>query len=240
MGKGFEPIYLVQAVFVALFPYNFVYTLNSITDVVEDSLNKPWRPLPSGLISQKEALSWLFFLTLCSAAGTFLLFDIREALLIFVILVMGVCYSLPPVQIKKRGILAPLCTGIGIAYPMMVAGGRELLLFSACLMVDVIGVTALKDLSDTEGDAAAGRKVRADGRKPFVTVLFSSVFMVLAAVGFFFTPFKAAMIVPAFSFLVLVCSSFAAKEDFVKKIYSRVIWTTAFAAAAAMVIIEIL
>ena len=63
LGKDeFSWFFAVQSLFVALFPYNFVYTLNSITDVVEDSANKPWRPLPSGVISRWDAVLWLIFL----------------------------------------------------------------------------------------------------------------------------------------------------------------------------------
>ena len=62
---GFSAVSLVQSLCVALFPYNFVYTLNSITDVVEDSANKPWRPLPSGILSRRDAVLWLLFIAFC-------------------------------------------------------------------------------------------------------------------------------------------------------------------------------
>ena len=122
IGKGeFSWLFLAQSLFVSLFPYNFVYTLNSITDVVEDSANKPWRPLPSGAISRRDAVVWLIFLTFGSIAGSVILFEGLEKLLVFAVLLFGVAYSLPPLALKKRGLLACFVTGFGISYPMIVA-----------------------------------------------------------------------------------------------------------------------
>ena len=157
-NNDFSWIFLVQAIFIALFPYNFVYTLNSITDVVEDSANKPWRPLPSGIVSRRDAVFWLIFLALSSILGTVILFKSVEKILVFLILVFGVFYSLPPFVLKKRGVLARFVTGTGIAYPMIIAGGESFLPCSLSLLFHVLGVTFLKDLSDTEGDILAGRK----------------------------------------------------------------------------------
>ena len=103
LGKNeFSWIFLVQALFIALFPYNFVYTLNSITDIVEESANKPWRPLPKGVISRRDAVLWLVFLTFGSISGTVILFEGLEKYLVFLILILGVFYSLPPFVLKKE------------------------------------------------------------------------------------------------------------------------------------------
>ena len=136
-NNDFSCIFLVQAIFIALFPYNFVYTLNSITDVVEDSANKPWRPLPSGIVSRRDAVFWLIFLALSSILGTVILFKSVEKILVFLILVFGVFYSLPPFVLKKRGVLARFVTGTGIAYPMIIAGGESFLPCSLSLMVSL-------------------------------------------------------------------------------------------------------
>lgn len=233
LGKGgFSPLFLIQAIFISLFPYNFVYTLNSITDIAEDSKNKPWRPLPAKIIQKNEAVLWLLFLVLGSISGTVVLFNGLEKLLIFLIMFFGVSYSLPPLILKKRGILARFVTGFGITYPMAVAGGADFLPFSAALLLHVIGVTWLKDLSDSEGDILAGRKAQ-NSSDITKECLISAVFMAFSIPAFLFTPIKIAVIMPVFSLFVLFFSLFFDSGKFKKKIYSRIILTTAVAAVVA-------
>lgn len=235
LGKGeFQWIFLVQSLFIALFPYNFVYTLNSITDVVEDSANKPWRPLPSGVISRRDAVLWLLFLTFGSILGTVVLFEGWEKPLVFAILLFGTAYSLPPFLLKKRGLAACFVTGFGISWPMIVAGGTGFLPCSVSLLLHVLGVTVLKDLSDREGDALAGRK---NSRSVAKTLLISNVFMLLSVVGFLMTPQKIAAVIPVSSLLLLFFSFFFSKKDFEEKIYGRIILLTGITAVAAIAVL---
>lgn len=236
LGKDdFSWLFLVQALFVALFPYNFVYTLNSITDVVEDSANKPWRPLPSGLISRHDAAKWLIFLTFGTIIGCVILFEGLEKILVFTVLIFGVFYSLPPFVLKKRGILACFVTGTGMAYPMIVAGGKDFLPCSLSLLLHILGVTALKDLSDTGGDILAGRKNMLSLEK---TCALSAFFMLLSAAGFLFSPQKIAVILPVSSLILLSVNFFFAKKDFKERIYGRIIFITGITAVAAVVVLK--
>ena len=228
-------ISLMQSLFISLFPYNFVYTLNSITDVVEDSANKPWRPLPKGTLSRRDAVLWLLFLTFSSILGTVILFDGREKILVFTILIFGVFYSLPPFALKKRGALARFVTGLGIAYPMIIAGGESFLPCSLSLLLHVLGVTALKDLSDTEGDLLAGRKNRTSTGKTFAV---SALFMLFSAAGFLMSRQIAAVILPASSLVIMSANFFFARESFNRKIYGRIILVTGLTAVAAIVLIK--
>ncbi|MBO7127444.1 UbiA family prenyltransferase [bacterium] len=236
LGKDdFSWLFLVQALFVALFPYNFVYTLNSITDVVEDSANKPWRPLPSGLISRHDAAKWLIFLTFGTIIGCVILFEGLEKILVFTVLIFGVFYSLPPFVLKKRGILACFVTGTGMAYPMIVAGGKDFLPCSLSLLLHILGVTALKDLSDTGGDILAGRKNMLSLEK---TCALSAFFMLLSAAGFLLSPQKTAVILPVSSLVLLFANFFFAKKSFKEKIYGRIIFITGITAVAAVVVLK--
>ena len=236
IGKGeFSWLFLAQSLFVSLFPYNFVYTLNSITDVVEDSANKPWRPLPSGAISRRDAVVWLIFLTFGSIAGSVILFEGLEKLLVFAVLLFGVAYSLPPLALKKRGLLACFVTGFGISYPMIVAGGESFLPCSISLLLDVLGVTALKDLSDTEGDILAGRKNRLSVGKTCAIAVF---FMVLSAAGFLMSEQKATVIMPASALVLLFANLFFDKKSFAEKIYSRIIILSAITAIASIILLK--
>lgn len=234
--NDFSWIFLVQALFVSLFPYNFVYTLNSITDVVEDSANKPWRPLPKGVISRRDAVLWLIFLAFGSILGTVVLFEGLEKYLVFLVLIFGISYSLPPLMLKKRGVTACLVTGIGIAYPMIIAGGKGFLPCSLSLLLHVLGVTALKDLSDTEGDILAGRKNRFSLEK---TCALSAFFMILSAVGFLLSPQKIAVLLPVSSLLLMFGTLLFAKESFCRKIYGRIILVTGIAAVVSVLVLSV-
>ena len=237
LGHGnFSAVFLIQSLFISLFPYNFVYTLNSITDVIEDSKNKPWRPLPSGVVSRRDAVLWLLFVSFCSIAGTVILFDGFEKFLVFAILIFGIFYSLPPFVLKKRGLLACFITGLGIAYPMIIAGGHAFLPFSMSLLLHVLGVTVLKDLSDFEGDSLAGRKVKETSSIGKIYTL-SLFFMSVSAVGFLLTPLKAAVLLPVSSLFVLLTSLCFSRKDFELKIYGRMILATGIAAVVALIVL---
>ena len=237
LGKNeFSWFFLFQSLFIALFPYNFVYTLNSITDVVEDSANKPWRPLPSGVISRHDAVLWLIFLAFGTIIGSVVFFEGLEKLLVFSVLIFGVAYSLPPFTLKKRGLLACFVTGTGIAYPMIVAGGKSFLPCSLSLLIHVLGVTALKDLSDTEGDILAGRKNRLG---PGKTCALSAFFMIFSAVGFMLSPQKIAVIIPVSSIILLLANFFFGKESFSEKIYGRIILVTGITAVVSVLVLSV-
>ena len=236
LGKSeFSWLFLVQALFIALFPYNFVYTLNSITDIVEDSANKPWRPLPSGAVSRRDAVLWLLFLAFGSIIGTVVLFLGWEKLFVFVILLFGVAYSLPPFALKKRGLLARFVTGVGISYPLIIAGECDFLPCSLSLLLHVLGVTFLKDLSDTEGDIIAGRKNRIGVGK---TCAVSAVFMVLSAVGFMLSEQKIAVVLPVSSLVLLFANFFFGKGSFSEKIYGRIILVTGITAVVSLLALK--
>ena len=155
-----------------------------------------------------------------------------EKILLFLILIFGVSYSLPPFVFKKRGILACFVTGFGIAYPMIIAGGKSFLPCSLSLLLHVLGVTALKDLSDTEGDILAGRKNRLSLEK---TCAVSAFFMLCSVAGFLLSPQKIAVILPVSSLSVFLLSYCFSKKDFNAKIYGRVILTTGISAVAALI-----
>ena len=178
---------------------------------------------------------WLIFLTFGSIAGSVILFEGLEKLLVFAVLLFGVAYSLPPLALKKRGLLACFVTGFGISYPMIVAGGESFLPCSISLLLDVLGVTALKDLSDTEGDILAGRKNRLSVGKTCAIAVF---FMVLSAAGFLMSEQKATVIMPASALVLLFANLFFDKKSFAEKIYSRIIILSAITAIASIILLK--
>ena len=173
---------------------------------------------------------------MCSILGTVILFEDLEKYLVFSILVFGVFYSLPPFVLKKRGLAARFVTGVGVSYPMIIAGGESFLPCSLSLLFHVLGVTFLKDLSDTEGDILAGRKNRTGIGK---TCVVSAVFMILSIVGFVLSQQKTAVIIPISSIILLLANFFFAKESFSEKIYGRIILLTGITAVIAIAVLKI-
>lgn len=79
----------------------FGQVLNQIEDVHVDIINKPYRPIPSGIITENEAMgvAIAFFLT---AALTAVFVNLIFLTLIIIGLFMGYAYNCEPLRLKKR------------------------------------------------------------------------------------------------------------------------------------------
>lgn len=219
-------IHFVQATFISFFLYNFVYTLNAITDMPEDSINKPWRPLPSGDISNREAFLWLSFLTLGSAAFIPVLFNGIEIFLAYLIMFLGMSYSIPPFVFKKRAFLAPAITGWGIVHPLFLTGKTAIALISISLLMHGFATTFLKDLSDIKGDKKVGRKNVLDVISLTQLVLLSDILNIISILGFLVSDYKVAALIPLMSSLVINYEYILKRESFNSTIYKKTIRST--------------
>lgn len=219
-------IHFVQALFLSMFTYNFVYTLNAITDMPEDSINKPWRPLPAGSVSTREAFLWLCFLTLGSASLIPVLFNGIEIFLAYLIMFLGMSYSIPPFVFKKRAFLAPMITGWGVVHPLFLTGKAEIASLSLSLLVHGFAVTFLKDLSDIKGDRKAGRKTITDIISLAHLVLLSSFLNIVSIIGFLLSDQKTAAIIPLFSLIAINHEYYFRKKTFQQTIYKKAIRVT--------------
>lgn len=237
MTTGFEVKVVVQALFLALFPYNFVYTLNSITDRIEDSVNKPWRPLTDGTLEKKEAVWWLMFITIVSAAGIPALFSGVEIFLAYLVLFLGLSYSIPPMVLKNRILIAPLITGWGVVHPLYITGGKELFWMTTSLLLHAVGTTMLKDLSDIEGDRLAGRSVVTDRFSLGTVITVSVILSGVSFIAFLFTKHPEIALIPAVAVAALLYNYLKRNEDFLKTIYKKMIWTTACSSLIVVVYI---
>jgi 4-hydroxybenzoate polyprenyltransferase len=138
--------------------------LNQATDKDADCISKPYRPIPKGLISVKEALILSIFLYLLS--GVFALFvNITFTLFVLCITFFTITYSLPPRLKDKlwfnqlwiaipRGILGILASwsvfgSVFEPLPLIIAFIAGLFLF---------GGSITKDISDKDADKLVGTK----------------------------------------------------------------------------------
>ncbi len=136
-------------------------TLNGITDLRIDRINKPGRPIPAGVLSRRTAAIWAVILyAVAFVAG------ITVSPLFFYILVVSAAvtaaYSLPPIRLRRHfigantsgtllyGILCPLAGWAIFPYNPI---PLTILPFTGLL---TLSLSVTKDLEDIVGDKAYG------------------------------------------------------------------------------------
>jgi geranylgeranylglycerol-phosphate geranylgeranyltransferase len=138
-------------------------TLNQVTDLEADLVNKPGRPIPSGRVSTAEALrlsAWLYIAAFVLAA----LAGPQCAFLAGTAAVLTVAYSAPPFRLKAVPYLANVVIAIPRGVLLKVAGwscvrdfGRlEAWYIGAIFGLFLLGATTTKDFADVRGDMVAG------------------------------------------------------------------------------------
>jgi len=138
--------------------------LNQYADVELDKVVKPYRPLPSGLISAEEALGLAWLLAIFSVARAFTI-STFFGLTVLALLFFAVFYSLAPFSPRRvhplintgwmaisRGFL-PMYAVWSIFGNMETAWQYSILAF-----LWVMGMQATKDIGDVEGDRRFGIK----------------------------------------------------------------------------------
>jgi 4-hydroxybenzoate polyprenyltransferase len=138
-------------------------TLNQVTDLEADRVNKPGRPIPSGRVTETEAIrlaGWLYVgaFLLAAAVGP------QCTLLAGTAAVLTVLYSAPPFRLKAVPYLANVVIAIPRGLLLKVAGwtcvrdfGRlEPWYIGAIFALFLLGATTTKDFADVRGDTVAG------------------------------------------------------------------------------------
>lgn len=146
------------------------YIMNDLVDADLDRSNGKKRPIPSGLVSRREA--WMFVALAFGAAVllTMVTFSLISMIIVVLMLGIGVAYSLPPVILMKRFIVKTasiavfyiLCALLGMtsAYNFDLAMDNPALVTSVLLTLALMVFisSTLNDMGDVEGDRATGRR----------------------------------------------------------------------------------
>lgn len=141
---------------------NFIYSFNSWADCHIDAVNKPWRPIPSGLITARNALMYsLVLLVIAVIYPFFIARDVLTLLLFQLLPLLGLLYSSKPTSFRKYSILSTLTISLGLVTPLMLGYFMNrtetgLLSFFIGLFIYCLSVVPLKDIEDAEGDQAFG------------------------------------------------------------------------------------
>ena len=160
--------------------------LNQATDWKEDALSKPYRPIPKGVITPREAYTTsliLYTVALLLSLAVHLLFSC----FIFIIACFSITYSLPP-RMKKFLFLNQLWVALPRGFFAMIASWSvfgnpfaPLPLAMGCIAaLFLFGGTATKDVLDAEADRTVGTKTLMNVYGIKITALFSLIVMLSA------------------------------------------------------------
>lgn len=136
---------------------NCIYVYNDTTDIELDIANKSDRPLATGKVSKKDALTLVSILTIVAILISVSI-NWETLLLGLAYLTLGFAYSNPHIRLKKRFIIKQLTPAIG-GFISSLIGGTAIglvtgeLIFVASMFFALIFVGApLLDLKDMFGD----------------------------------------------------------------------------------------
>ncbi|GAI94078.1 unnamed protein product, partial [marine sediment metagenome] len=132
--------------------------LNQATDIEADTISKPYRPIPRGLVKPDEAqsIAYIFYLFALLRAVTI---NTWFGVFVFLIMLFTVMYSLPP-RMKRflfinqvwiavpRGLLGILASWSVFGDPFQ----KEPLMIGTVIFVFFIGAMTTKDIVDCKAD----------------------------------------------------------------------------------------
>jgi len=138
--------------------------LNQATDVEADTISKPYRPIPRGLVKPDEAqsIAYIFYLFALLRAITI---NTWFGVFVFLIMLFTVMYSLPP-RMKRflfinqvwiavpRGLLGILASWSVFGDPFQ----KEPLMIGIVAFVFFIGAMTTKDIVDCKADKRTGTR----------------------------------------------------------------------------------
>jgi geranylgeranylglycerol-phosphate geranylgeranyltransferase len=175
MGSETEMQLLIQRTlplpFITLMIAIGMYVLNDLVDADIDRANSKNRPIPSGLVSKKQAWSFIM-LTNGAAVGMLIVtFSLISSILLVPMILIGILYSLP----RKTALMNRfLLKNIAIALFYMLCAmlgftssyGIELAINNPIVAIHIMAMSGImifvgstvNDLGDIKGDKAAGRR----------------------------------------------------------------------------------
>ncbi|MGB9630387.1 MAG: geranylgeranylglycerol-phosphate geranylgeranyltransferase [Candidatus Methanodesulfokora sp.] len=156
------PIYPVDRLFICLLVPSLILmggnAINDFFDVEIDRINRPYRPIPSGMVSRSEAA---FLYILLSTAGTLLSYFISVAHFM-IALFFSVAWYLYGLRLKREGLIGNILVSLGVAFTIIYGGlysiTYRVILYSLIAFLVNLAREITKGVEDIEGDRAAGVK----------------------------------------------------------------------------------
>ncbi|MEW6070625.1 MAG: UbiA family prenyltransferase [Candidatus Thermoplasmatota archaeon] len=133
--------------------------LNQACDAEIDAINKPYRPIPSGIVSTDEArtISYLIYLFILFRAS---MINFAFAGAVLAIMCLTIIYSIEPIRLKKRLFLSNIAIALGRGLLGFVAGWcifgsiDNLIpwVIGSIMFIYLVGASTTKDFPDVKGD----------------------------------------------------------------------------------------
>jgi geranylgeranylglycerol-phosphate geranylgeranyltransferase len=147
-----------------------MYVLNDLVDADIDRVNSKNRPIPSGLVSKRQAWTFIILTNGVAAGMSLLTFNLFTCILILPMIIIGILYSLPKqTALMNRFLLKNisialfymLCSMLGFtsSYSIDLALKNPIVAIHTMTMSGImifVGST-VNDLGDIKGDKGAGR-----------------------------------------------------------------------------------
>jgi geranylgeranylglycerol-phosphate geranylgeranyltransferase len=166
--KSFPPLFEFLLMCIAMISATFSANLvNAATDVEVDRINKPNRPLPEGRVTIREAFTIGIFCLLLTLIISFL-FGIVPFLVAIAGLTFAVIYSVPPIALKERGLLANISLAFSYSTLIFLWGWTivaplilelTVIIILIFLLIQISAANIIKDLVDFEGDLIIRRTI---------------------------------------------------------------------------------
>jgi homogentisate phytyltransferase/homogentisate geranylgeranyltransferase len=173
----------------------FIVGINQVADVHIDKINKPYLPIPSGLLSIQQA-KLIVYSALFISLGLALLISPYLFGIIALATTIGWAYSMPPLYLKKHHVSAALAIAT-VRGVLLNAGGffvfndlinnslempENMKILTLFIIVYSIVISWFKDLPDIEGDAKYNIKTFAILYSPKVVLIIGNLMVGFAYV----------------------------------------------------------
>jgi 4-hydroxybenzoate polyprenyltransferase len=185
--------------------------MNAAYDAHIDRINKPYRPIPKGLITRDEASSLAFMLYFVALFRAILI-SYQFFALVLLISIITIYYSMPPVRLKKRFWVSNVTIAFARGLLGFLAGwtifGDPMAptpwVIGSILFIYLVGATTSKDFTDVEGDRRYGMRTLPVVYGPKQAALISGPFFIVPFILIPVSVLRGYLVVSANYMLILV------------------------------------
>jgi len=233
---------LFQALVVGITCNVFIVGINQVQDVEIDKINKPYLPIPAGVLTLHQA-KWIVYSSLLISLGLGLFISPYLFLIVALSTFIGWAYSMPPFYLKKHHISAALSISL-VRGVLLNAGGfllfnyllnktfempYDIKILTLFVIAFTIVISWFKDLSDIEGDAKFNIKTLAISFSPKHVLIAGNVVVASAYLFSIFSSIKEDVLFYGHLFLMLmfILNSLSMNLNLhqsIKKYYQRFWW----------------
>jgi geranylgeranylglycerol-phosphate geranylgeranyltransferase len=148
-----------------------MFILNDLVDSDLDKANSKNRPIPSGVVSKRQAWSFIILTNVAAVAMLMLIVAVDSTILVASMIIIGILYSMPKkIAFMNRFLLKNISIAVFYMLCIMLGNsasyGIELAIDNPIIPIHMMAVSCImifvgsivNDLGDTKGDKAAGRR----------------------------------------------------------------------------------